>query len=291
MSHGEKRWKVKGQAVSLEMPVFVGILNVTPDSFSDGGEYSSVKEAVAKARELFEHGATIVDVGGESTRPGATSVSVEEQIRRVVPVIEGIQDGLISIDTTSSKVASAAIEAGASIINDVSACQDDPEMFCLAADKGVGLVLMHRLVSPMHDQYSDQYKDQPQYVDVVKEVLDWLLERVEIARTHGVSKDSIALDPGLGFGKSVEQNIALMEGIDSFAERGYPVFIGASRKSFVGAIAGISEPRERDEASASMAAEMWANGAQVFRVHDVRTHVRMLQSTVRESDTPTLDRR
>jgi dihydropteroate synthase len=284
MSSGKKCWKVKGRAVSLETPIFVGILNVTPDSFSDGGKYSSPDVAIARASEMFKQGATIIDVGGESTRPGATNVSVEEQIHRVVPVIEGIDEGLISVDTTNSVVAAAAIEAGASIINDVSACQDDPEMFPLAADHDVGLVLMHRLVSPMLDQYSDQYKIDPQYEDVVSEVLDWLLNRVKIARSYGVSQESIALDPGLGFGKSVEQNVALMEGIGAFVETGYPVFIGASRKSFVGAISGISDPKERDEASASMACEMWGHGAQVFRVHDVRTHVRMLQSTVHETN-------
>jgi dihydropteroate synthase len=280
MSSGEKCWMVQGRAVSLETPVLVGILNVTPDSFSDGGKYTSVEEAIARAHEIFNQGATIVDVGGESTRPGAKSVSTQEQIRRVVPVIEGIKGGLISIDTTNSSVAAAAIDAGAVIINDVSACQDDPEMLHLAAECGVGLVLMHRLVSPLVDQYSDQYKIEPNYDDVVNEVLAWLLDRVEIARSQGVRKESIAIDPGLGFGKSVEQNIALMHGIGAFVETGYPVFIGASRKSFIGSISGISEACERDEASACMAAEMWAKGAQVFRVHDVRTHVRMLQSPV-----------
>jgi dihydropteroate synthase len=239
----EKCWMVQGRAVSLETPVLVGILNVTPDSFSDGGKYTSVEEAIARAHEIFNQGATIVDVGGESTRPGAKSVSTQEQIRRVVPVIEGIKGGLISIDTTNSSVAAAAIDAGAVIINDVSACQDDPEMLHLAAERGVGLVLMHRLVSPLVDQYSDQYKIEPNYDDVVNEVLAWLLDRVEIARSQGVSKESIALDPGLGFGKSVEQNIALMHGIGAFVETGYPVFIGASRKSFIGSEMWAKERR------------------------------------------------
>ncbi len=283
MLRDQKCWKVRGGAVSLEKPVLVGILNVTPDSFSDGGKYDTVDHAVATAREMFAQGAQIIDVGGESTRPGAEPVSAEEQIQRVVPVIERIE-GLVSIDTTSSAVAAAAIEAGACIINDVSACQDDRGMFALAAKKGAGLVLMHRLVQPKVDQYSDAYETKPEYADVVREVLHWLLNRADVAVGYGVARESIALDPGLGFGKSVEQNMALIKGIGAFVETGYPVFIGASRKSFIGSMRCISEPRERDAASASMAAEMWRDGAQVFRVHDVRTHCRVLQSTLHETD-------
>ena len=284
MSSREKCWRIQGRAVSLEKPVLAGILNVTPDSFSDGGEYSSVDTAIAKARELYEEGATIVDVGGESTRPGATSVSIDEQIRRVVPVIEGMRGGLISVDTTSSEVANAAIDAGACIINDVSACQDDPAMFALAAKTGSGLVLMHRLVLPEADKYSDQYDTKPNYDDVVSDVRDWLLQRVSIALDHGVGQASIAIDPGFGFGKSVEQNVALVEGIEAFVDTGYPVFIGVSRKSFVGAISRTSDPKDRDFASATIAHEMWKSGAQIFRVHDVRTHLRMLQSPLHEQD-------
>ena len=284
MSSREKCWRIQGRAVSLEKPVLAGILNVTPDSFSDGGEYSSVDKAIAKAQGLYEEGATIVDVGGESTRPGATSVSIDEQIRRVVPVIEGMRGGLISVDTTSSEVANAALDAGACIINDVSACQDDPAMFALAAKTGSGLVLMHRLVLPEADKYSDQYDTKPKYDDVVSDVRDWLLQRVSLALDHGVDQASIAIDPGFGFGKSVEQNVALVEGIEAFVDTGYPVFIGVSRKSFVGAIARTSDPRERDFASATIAHEMWKSGAQIFRVHDVRTHLRMLQSPLHEQD-------
>lgn len=279
MLRDQKYWKVRGGAVSLETPVIVGILNVTPDSFSDGGAYSSAEHAAGRAREMFEQGAEIVDVGGESTRPGAAAVSAAEQIRRVVPVIEQIDGGLISIDTTKTEVAAAAIAAGASIINDVSACQDDSEMFELAAKTGAGLVLMHRLVSPVHDQYSDEYVSKPKYEDVVRDVLDWLLHRAAVAQGYGVDRRSIAIDPGLGFGKSVEQNMALVRGIEAFVETGFPVFIGASRKSFVGAMHGIEDPKDRDVASATMAAEICEVGAQIFRVHDVRTHCRVLQST------------
>ena len=282
MLRSEKYWRFQGRAVSLEKPLFAGILNVTPDSFSDGGEFLSVEKAVIKAQEMYREGATIVDVGGESTRPGAASVAADEQIRRVIPVIKRMQGNLISIDTTSALVASAAIDAGACIINDVSACQDDPAMFALAAKSGVGLILMHRLVLPKDDTYSDQYETQPQYDDVVCDVRDWLLQRVALALEHGVDKESIAIDPGLGFGKSVEQNIALVQGIGKIVETGYPIYIGASRKSFIGATTRLNDPKERDLASATLALEMWKSGAQVFRVHDVRTHLRLLQSTIHD---------
>ncbi len=283
MLRDQKCWKVRGGAVSLEKPVFVGILNVTPDSFSDGGKYSSVDDAVDRGREMFEQGAAIVDVGGESTRPGAEVVSASEQIRRVVPVIQRL-GGLVSVDTTNTEVAAAAIGAGACIINDVSACQDDLAMFKLAAETEAGLVLMHRLVPPKHDQYSDEYESNPEYDDVVHDVLRWLVNRANIAQENGVSRESIAIDPGLGFGKSVEQNMALARGIGAFVETGFPVFVGASRKSFIGALSGIRDPQGRDLASATMAEEMWRDGAQVFRVHDVRTHCRVLQSTPHETD-------
>jgi dihydropteroate synthase len=268
--------------------VLAGILNVTPDSFSDGGSFASVESAVAHARKLVHDGATIVDVGGESTRPGAQAISAEEQIERVVPVIHGIRevsDCVLSIDTTSARVAQAAIEVGAQIINDVSAGQDDPQMFELAASSGVGLVLMHRLLPPRNDVYSDQYAHAPHYEDVASDVLEWLLVRVQHAKDQGVSPSAIAIDPGLGFGKSVEQNMRLADEVNTFVASGYPVFVGASRKSFVGAVTGIANPNERDEASAAIARTMLEGGAQVFRVHDVRTHARVLQSHAHEIDT------
>ncbi len=284
MVRNEKYWKFQSGSVSLEKPVFVGILNVTPDSFSDGGKYVGVEQAIKRARLMISQGAEIIDVGGESTRPGAKRVSASEQIQRVLPVIEEIRDVFVSIDTTSVEVAAAAIDAGASIINDVSACQDDPEMFGLAASTGAGLVLMHRLVEPEFDQYSDKYQTSPEYGDVVGDVRGWLLARVEIALGHGVKPEAIALDPGLGFGKSVTQNVALIGGIEDFVTTGYPIFVGASRKSFVGALSGINDPLERDEASAQVAVTLFRGGAQVFRVHDVRTHKRMLQSASQEME-------
>ncbi len=284
MPESATSWKVVGRSVSLEKPLLVGILNVTPDSFSDGGKYLSVEEAVIQARKMYQQGARVIDIGGESTRPGAIAVSAAEQIKRVVPVIERIENGIISIDTTSAEVVSAAITAGASIINDVSAGTEDAEIFNIAATSGAGLVLMHRLLPPSMDRYSDQYKTDPKYEAVVADVLDWLLARVEIALRHGVKRESIAIDPGLGFGKSVEQNMELVRGISAFVNTGHPVFVGASRKSFVGAISGINEPTGRDDSSAAISEILRAGGAQVFRVHDVRTHARLLQSTVHETD-------
>ena len=172
----------------------------------------------------------------------------------------------------------AALDAGASVINDVSAGGDDPTMFDMAMNAGAGIVLMHRLNAPWHDQYSDQYQVQPRYDGVVTDVLNWLIRRIEIAVEHGIDARAIAIDPGLGFGKSVEQNMELVEGIGAFVETGHPVFVGASRKSFVGSVSGISDPGCRDVASAEIALSMQKRGAQVFRVHDVRTHARMLQS-------------
>ena len=281
MTNCAASWKFAGRAVSLENALLVGILNVTPDSFSDGGNFVSVEAALDHALSMFEQGAEIVDVGGESTRPGAQRVSPAEQIKRVVPVIEAIRgchNGLVSIDTTNAEVAMAALDAGASVINDVSAGGDDPTMFDMAMNAGAGIVLMHRLNAPWDDQYSDQYQVQPKYDGVVTDVLNWLIRRIEIAVEHGIDARAIAIDPGLGFGKSVEQNMELVEGIGAFVETGHPVFVGASRKSFVGSVSGISDPASRDVASAEIALSMQKRGAQVFRVHDVRTHARMLQS-------------
>ncbi|MGY8753410.1 MAG: dihydropteroate synthase [Phycisphaerales bacterium] len=274
-------WKCAESIVSLETPVLVGILNATPDSFSDGGMYVSVEKAVAWALEMESQGATIIDVGGESTRPGATRVSAQEQMDRVLPIIEGVRgrSGVrISIDTTSAQVAQVALDAGATIINDVSAGTEDTAMFSTAGESGAGLVLMHRRLPPESDAYCDAYNVDPQSDDIVHEILTWFLERIEMAVRHGVQRDALAIDPGLGFGKSVAQNWQIVQEIHRFVEIGYPVFIGASRKRFIGATAGISEPAHRDEASAAVAKQMATDGAQIFRVHNVASHVRMLQS-------------
>ena len=274
-------WQCGKRILSLDSPILVGILNVTTDSFSDGGAYPTSAEAVQRAIEMESEGAAIIDIGGESTRPGANRVTSLEQIKRTVPVIKGIReksDILLSIDTTLTSVAKEAIDAGVSIINDVSAGQDDGSMFGLAATSGTGLVLMHRRLPPNLDKYSNDYAKEPKSDDIVQDVIDWLLERVSSAIAQGVPKKAIAIDPGLGFGKSVNQNWKIIDEIDRFTELGYPVFIGASRKSFIGVSSGIEKPNLRDSASVLAANEMASKGAQIFRVHDVAAHSRVLQS-------------
>jgi dihydropteroate synthase len=274
-------WQCGKHIVSLDTPIIVGILNVTPDSFSDGGKYTGLNDAIGRALEMESEGAAIIDVGGESTRPGATRVSVQEQLHRVLPVIEGIRhrsNVMISIDTTMSQVAAAAIDAGASIINDVSAGQEDDAMFLVAGETGAGLVLMHRRLPPELDRYSDGYDEDPESEDIVRDVIEGLLARVKVAIAQGVQKNTVAIDPGLGFGKSVAQNWHIIKQTDRITALGYPVFFGASRKSFIGATFGIEDPSMRDGPSVEVAKEAAELGAQIFRVHNVIDHVRVLQS-------------
>ncbi|MDP7004712.1 MAG: dihydropteroate synthase [Phycisphaerales bacterium] len=277
----ETSWNCLDCSLSLEKPILVGILNVTPDSFSDGGSFVKQELAISHALKMAEEGASMIDVGGESTRPGASRVSPEEQIKRIIPVIEGIVNKsniCISVDTTSYEVAKRAIAAGVSVINDVSAGNESENMFSLAAETNVGLVLMHRRLSPELDNYSNEYYEDPQSDDIVSDVSEWLMNRVDLALSDGVSKDSIAIDPGLGFGKSVEQNIELMENMAHFVHLGFPVYVGVSRKSFVGVTTGIESPCMRDRDSALMALNIFEQGAQIFRVHNISEHVRVLQS-------------
>jgi dihydropteroate synthase len=281
MKHIATTWNCAQCVVSLESPVIVGILNVTPDSFSDGGKYELAETAILHGLDLAKAGAAIIDVGGESTRPGAVRVPAEVQIERVLPVIRGIRkhsSALLSIDTTSSVVANMAMDAGASIINDVSAGVEDEEIFEVAAKTGAGLVLMHRRLPPELDTYSHEYKELVDLTDIVHDVSSWLESRISIAIAHGVHKSTIAIDPGLGFGKSVEQNWQLIREASQITALGYPVFVGASRKSFIGAKTGITEPELRDEASAGVSVQLAQQGVQIFRVHNVSVHLRMLQS-------------
>ena len=208
--HGMRFWTAgSDRVVSLDPFAIMGVVNVTPDSFSDGGQFTGPEEAAQFALQLVEEGATVIDIGGESTRPGAARVDAEEQVRRVVPVIARVRSRsgvAITVDTTSAAVAEAALEAGADAVNDVSAGCEDPAMFALVARRGAGLVLMHRLAPPGEDSYSDRYAEAPIYDDVVREVASFLLMRAELAMAAGVARESIVLDPGLGFGKSVAQN-------------------------------------------------------------------------------------
>ncbi len=269
-------WQVgPRRTLRLDEPRLIGVLNVTPDSFSDGGAFASVAAAVDHAGGLLDQGASVIDVGGESVRPGAGRVDASEQIDRTVPVIEALRrasDTLISIDTTDGAVAEAALDAGADIINDVSAGTEDERVLDLAGRHRCGLILMHRRVPPEEDVYSDRYREPPSSGDVTDVVGAWLGERCRVAEGHGVQASAIAIDPGLGFGKSVEQNYELIGRVRELVETGRPVLSAASRKSFIGAVAEIDDPARRDTASTVVSVIHWQAGVRLFRVHDVAAH-------------------
>jgi dihydropteroate synthase len=243
----------------------MGILNVTPDSFSDGGEWFGRDAAVLHGRELVAQGAAIVDVGGESTRPGAEPVGAEEEARRVVPAIAALRDAgvQVSVDTSKVAVARAALDAGATYVNDVTAFRAEPALAGLVADSGADCCLMHMLGEPRTMQ------DDPRYDDVVSEVKAFLHGRMEFAVAEGVPEERIQLDPGIGFGKTVEHNLELLRRLDELVELGRPIVYGASRKTFIGRVTGRVDPHER--VSGTIAANVLAleRGASVFRVHDV----------------------
>jgi dihydropteroate synthase len=244
----------------------MGILNVTPDSFYDGGRFDRPATAVARALAMETAGADIIDVGGESSRPGATPVSEEEELERILPVIRGIRratDILISIDTTKSVVAREALSDGASIVNDISAMRFDPNMTKTIADSGATAVLMHMQGTP-----STMQKD-PAYEDVVAEVYAFLEERIGAAKEQGIRESRVIIDPGIGFGKRPEQNLALLGAIDRFAQLGPPVLVGVSRKSFFELLFGFG-PSERLEGTVAVNAIAIAAGADIIRVHDVK---------------------
>jgi dihydropteroate synthase len=251
-----------------DRPLIMGILNVTPDSFSDGGSYADAKQAVQAGMRMVEEGADLIDVGGESTRPGSEPVSTQEQIMRVIPVIERLRSKLpehiaISVDTTRVEVAHAALSVGADWINDVSAGRDDPEMFPLAASRGVPIVVMHMQGAPKTMQ------DRPSYRNVVEEVLAFLLERARAAERAGIPCTSIVLDPGIGFGKRRDDNLRLLAHLDKLVDTGYPILLGTSRKRFMGSICGETDPHALVSATVATTALGVASGVRIFRVHDV----------------------
>ena len=254
---------------SRRRPLVMGVLNVTPDSFSDGGRFEHVGAAVAHAREMVDSGADLIDIGGESTRPGSLPVDAGEQARRVVPVVRAIADaGLpvtISVDTTRAAVAEAALDGGAHVINDVSAGRDDPAMLPLAGSGKVPLILMHMQGTPVTMQVA------PSYADVTAEVIDFLKRRVEAAVSAGVDPDDVLVDPGIGFGKTLGHNLELLRRLRELAEGvgGRPVVLGTSRKGFIGRVTGEDEPSRRLFGTAATIAWGIANGAGVLRVHDV----------------------
>jgi dihydropteroate synthase len=246
------------------MTKLMGVVNVTPDSFSDGGLYLDPKAAIAHGRELVAAGAEILDVGGESTRPGAETVSEEEELRRVVPVVQGLRylDCGLSVDTSKTAVAEAALDAGAAIVNDVTALRADPEMAALCAERGATVVLMHMLGDPRTMQ------DDPRYEDVVAEVKAFLAERLQAAVDAGIAEERIWLDPGIGFGKIAEHNLELLRRLGELRELGRPLVIGTSRKSFIGKFDG-SDSAHRLGGTIASSVLAAVEGAEVLRVHDV----------------------
>ena len=251
--------------LDLARPVLMGIVNVTPDSFSDGGLYDETEGAVNHAAALASDGAAIVDIGGESTRPGSDTVADEEELSRVVPVLNELKGSpaVISIDTRKSTVARAAAKAGAKILNDVSALTYDPACLDVAAAEGLDVVLMHAQGEPKTMQ------DNPTYDDVVLEVFDYLEARIEACEAAGIGRARIAADPGLGFGKTLAHNLALLANVSLYHGLGVPLLIGASRKRFIGGLGQEKDPKSREPGSHAAALASAAQGAQAFRVHDV----------------------
>lgn len=265
-------WKTARRTISLERPLVMAILNVTPDSFSDGGQYLSVEDALRQTEKMIAEEADIIDIGGESTRPGSSRTTISEEIKRTIPVIEAIRkrfDTPISIDTTKSEVAERAIDAGAEIINDISGLRFDERIADIAAVSNAGLVLMYSrgIFETLHTQSPVE--------DILADVAADFHRAIGVATSHGVDNEKVALDIGLGFGKTYEQNLELLAKLDKIVAefKGYPMLVGASRKSFIGRILGDVPTTKR--LGGSVAAAVWAvgNGATIIRVHDVKETV------------------
>jgi dihydropteroate synthase len=258
-------WKLRTRELDISRGLIMGVINVTPDSFSDGGINLDPSVAVAAGMEMAESGADLVDVGGESTRPGASPVDDAEEIRRVVPVVTALAAAglVVSVDTSKPDVARVALEAGAEVVNDVTAATSEG-MVDVVSESGAGLILMHMKGTPRTMQ------EDPVYGDVVAEVMQFLDDRASRALAEGVDAASVAIDPGIGFGKTATHNLQLIDGLGQLVEMGYPVVLGASRKTFLGKITGITDPSGRDGVTAVTTALGFERGARVFRVHDVR---------------------
>jgi len=269
-------WRTSRRTFELSKGLLLGILNTTPDSFSDGGLHCDTASAVEAALAMSADGAAIIDVGGESTRPGATPVSAEEECRRVVPVVEELtgKHGLtVSIDTSKAEVAQAAIEAGAEIVNDVTAMTGDEQMAELVRSTGAGLILMHMQGTPRNMQ------ENPVYSDVVEDVTKFLRQRMAAALSSGIDPDRIVLDPGIGFGKTFEHNRLLLAGTHRLCSLGRPVLIGVSRKSFLGRMVGTDQMEDRLWPGVAITSCCRREGALLFRVHDVKPHHDALRMT------------
>lgn len=270
--------------LDLPLPCIMGVVNVTPDSFSDGGRYLEPEAALAHGLRLVREGAALLDVGGESTRPGSDPVPEDEELRRVLPVVEALADQVgvpVSVDTMKAAVARRALAAGAAMVNDVSALRHDPAMVEIVAEAGCPVCLMHMKGEPKTMQ------DDPRYDDVVEEVLGFLEERMAFALAHGVREEQILVDPGIGFGKTLEHNLTLLRELHRFTALGRPVVLGTSRKRFLGAILGV-EPAERVIGTVATTVIGLLAGAHVFRVHDVKPNFEALRVAlaVREGAPP-----
>lgn len=279
-------WKLRDRTIDLSAHARVmGILNATPDSFSDGGKHNAIDAAMRHARMMVREGAEIVDIGGESTRPGAAPVDAAEEIRRTLPLVRALRaewDGVISIDTMKAPVAAAALEAGADIINDVSGLTADPAMATLCANVGCGAVIMHMRGTPRNMQ------DAPMYQDVVAEVSRWLNDRHCALCASGIEEASLCYDPGIGFGKTLEHNLALLRNLDKLAPAGRPLLLGVSRKSCIAAILGEPEIVKRDWPTVAITAAAREQGVMLHRVHAVKPNLEALRMIEAIRHAPTL---
>ncbi len=266
-----------------DAPLLMGVLNVTPDSFSDGGSYAGAQEAIGAALGMAEDGAHLIDIGGESTRPGSDPLPEADELARVIPVVRGLAQSLagrLSVDTYKARVAAQALEAGASIINDISALRMDPEMVAVARDAECPVIIMHMLGEPKTMQVD------PTYENVVEEVFQFFAERIEWAVENGIKEENLLIDPGLGFGKTTAHNLALLRHLDTFRSLGRPIVLGASRKRFLGQILGIDTASERDDATAATTVFGACAGAHIIRVHNVavnRDAARIARAILNES--------
>ena len=269
---GSLVWEFRGKSIDLSQPRIMGILNVTPDSFYDGGSFDSPDKALARCRVMIEEGADIIDIGGESTRPGAEAVPLEMELERVIPVIERIKqefDIPVSADTCKAAVAREALRAGADIVNDIGGLGFDPEMPAVVAEFHAGAVIMHILGTPC-----DMQKN-PVYTDVTGEINEYFGERIEMAKGHGITEGQIVLDPGIGFGKTLEHNREILVNLEAFSAHGLPVMIGASRKSMIGKLLD-REPSERLSGGLGVHLFSYLHGAKIIRTHDVKESKDML---------------
>jgi len=268
-------WKTRRESLDLTRRARVmGILNVTPDSFSDGGAYLGIESAMAHARQMIAQGVDIIDIGGESTRPGSLPVSAEEEIARTAPVIRTLRaewDGLISIDTSKSVVAQAGLESGADIVNDVSGLRADPQIVDVCAKSRCGVIVMHMQGTPKDMQIA------PTYTDVVQEVADFFNERIAILTACGIDSKCICVDPGIGFGKTLDQNIALLKTLDKITPAGRPLLLGVSRKSCIAGMLESADQKERDWPTVAITSWTRQRGTMLHRVHEVRPNLQALR--------------